>query len=365
MIPFLDLHKINARFESEFQEVFKNFLDTGRYILGHSVETFEKEYASYCHVKHCIGVANGLDALRLVLEGYKELGKLKSGDEVLIAANTFIATVIAAKQAGLLPVLAEAEKETYNFDFQQLEKYITPKTRVIMPVHLYGQLADMEAVLAFAKKHNLLVIEDAAQSHGAAYPFDISQNPYYTAAYSFYPAKNLGALGDGGAVVTNDTALAEIVKKWRNYGTSSKYINEFCGINSRLDEIQAALLSVKLPFLDTDNQKRRTIAERYLHEIQNPKIILPKVNRFEGHVFHLFVIRTPNREQLQHYLQQNHIATLIHYPIPPHNQRALKEFNHLNFPVTEEIHHTVLSLPMSPVLEEKEVSYIIDTINRY
>lgn len=365
MISFLDLHKINARFEPEFREVFQRFLDTGYYILGDSVSSFESSYAAFCGTKHCIGVANGLDALRLILEGYKILGKLQAGDEVIVAANTYIATVIAIQQAGLTPVLVEAEKETYTLDLDALEKAVTPKTKALMPVHLYGQVAAMDLLLAFANQHKLLVVEDAAQSHGANYGNHRSGGMGHAAGHSFYPSKNLGALGDGGAITTNDDQLAEVVRKWRNYGTSTKYVNDYCGVNSRLDEIQAAWLAVKLPYLEADNQARRKVANRYLTEIVNPKISLPVVPTMEAHVFHLFVVRTPQRDQLQRYLHDHGIGTLIHYPIPPHQQQAFKDFNHLSFPVTEEIHQTVLSIPMSPVMEDSEVTYIIDVINRY
>lgn len=365
MISFLDLHKINLRFEPQFREVFQHFLDSGHYILGNSVSNFESAYATYCGTKHCIGVANGLDALRLILEGYKILGKLQPGDEVIVAANTYIATIIAIQQAGLTPVLVEAEKNTYTLDGEALKKAITPKTKVLMPVHLYGQIAAMDSLLAIANQYGLLVVEDAAQSHGASYGNYRSGGIGHAAGHSFYPSKNLGALGDGGAVTTNDDQLAAVVRKWRNYGTSSKYVNEYCGVNSRLDELQAAVLSVKLPHLDADNQVRRKVAQRYLTEIVNSKIILPVVPTLEAHVFHLFVVRTPQRDHLQSYLHNHGIDSLIHYPIPPHQQQAFQELNHLSFPVTEEIHQTVLSIPISPVLEDSEVSYIIDVINRY
>ena len=367
MIKFLDLHKINQRFEPEFQQVFQRFLDSGYYILGNSVQQFETAFANYCGVKHCVGVANGLDALRLIIEGYKVLEKLNDNDEVLVASNTYIATILAIQQAGLKPVLVEAEKDTYGFDIDALENAITLKTKAIMPVHLYGQVTNMEVVLTFAKKYNLIVIEDAAQAHGVRIQdsgFKIV-NQERAAGYSFYPTKNLGALGDGGAVTTNNYELAEVIQKLRNYGTSSKYVNDYCGLNSRLDEIQAALLLVKLPFLDLDNNRRKEIAKKYLSEIKNSKISLPKVPDFEAHVFHLFVIRTAQRDHFKNYLDQNKIGNLIHYPIPPHKQKALKEYNHLSFPVTEEIHNTIISIPISPVMSDEEVQQVIDVINRY
>jgi dTDP-4-amino-4,6-dideoxygalactose transaminase len=386
MIQFLDLQKINARFETRFQKVFKDFLDSGYYILGNRVKEFEKAFAVYCGTKHCIGVANGLEALRLILEGYKVLGKIKQGDEVIVAANTYIATILAIKQAGLTPVLAEAEAETYGFDITKLKQAVTSKTKAIMPVHLYGQITNMEAVNAFAKAHNLLVFEDAAQAHGAKYqitnskfqiPKETHHSPLTThhylkagnlgdaAGFSFYPTKNLGALGDGGAVTTNDDALAETIRKLRNYGASSKYVNELPGFNSRLDELQAALLLVKLVQLDADNNRRMEIAETYLTQLSNKKVILPTVPHFEAHVFHLFVVRVANREEFMNHMDQNGVGTLIHYPIAPHKQKALSEFSHLSFPVTETIHETVVSIPISPVMTDDEVQRVVDVVNSF
>lgn len=371
MIKFLDLHKINARFETQFQEIFKQFLHSGYYILGERVEAFENSFANYCGTKHCIGVGNGLDALRLILEGYKTLGKLKNGDEVLVAANTYIATLLAIKQAGLKPILVDAEAETYGFDCAQLEQAVTQKTKAIMPVHLYGQITNMHKVTAFAKTHNLLVIEDAAQAHGSRFKVQESKtekkagNLGDAAGFSFYPTKNLGALGDGGAITTNDDALAEIIKKLRNYGTSSKYVNDLQGFNSRLDEIQAAFLNLKLQHLDDDNNRRRQIANMYLTQLSNSKIALPKVPNFDAHVFHLFVIRVENRSEFITYMNKNNVGTLIHYPVAPHQQKALGQLNHLSFPVTEMIHNTVISIPISPVMVNTEVEKVIETINTF
>lgn len=389
MIPFLDLHKINARFETQFQEIFKQFLQSGYYILGERVKAFENSFANYCQTKHCIGVGNGLDALRLILEGYKTLGKLKNGDEVLVAANTYIATILAIKQAGLKPILLDAEAETYGFDCAQLEQSVTQKTKAIMPVHLYGQITNMDKVTAFAKTHNLLVIEDAAQAHGATnskipnskhqipksnsgkthpspltpHHFSKAGNLGDAAGFSFYPTKNLGALGDGGAITTNDDALAETLKKLRNYGTSSKYVNDLQGFNSRLDEIQAAFLNLKLQHLDDDNNRRREIAKLYLSQLSNSKITLPIVPYFDAHIFHLFVIRVENRSEFINYMNKNNVGTLIHYPIAPHQQKGLGELNHLSFPVTEMIHNTVVSIPISPVMVNSEIEKVIETIN--
>ena len=366
MIPFLDLKAINKRFEAEFQNRFQQFLDSGYYILGNQVQIFEEAFANYCGVKHCIGVGNGLDALRLILEGYKILGKLKNGDEVLVASNTYIATIIAIKQAGMVPVLVEGNVSNYNFDIPSLKNSITKNSKAVMPVHLYGQLAPMEEILKIAKENNLLVIEDAAQAHGAKNSEGkLAGNIGNAAGFSFYPSKNLGALGDGGAVTTNDSELAEVLKKLRNYGTATKYVNEFLGINSRLDEVQAAFLNVKLPMVDPDNQRRREIAKKYISEIRNEKINLPTYDNSENHVFHLFVVRVENRIDFMEYLTRKKIGCLIHYPIPPHKQQALSEYSHLSFPITEKIHREVVSIPMSPVMTDAEVEKVISVLNDY
>lgn len=366
MIPFLDLKTINNRFEPEFHKRFQQFLDSGHYVLGNQVKLFEANFARYCGTNHCIGVGNGLDALRLILEGYKTLGKLKSGDEVLVASNTYIATILAIKQAGLKPLLVESEPVNYNFHLPSLEKSITGKTKAIMPVHLYGQLSPMAEILKISQENNLLVIEDAAQSHGATNnDGKRAGNLGNAAGFSFYPTKNLGALGDGGAITTNDDDLANVVSKLRNYGTSSKYVNEILGFNSRLDELQAAFLNCKLPTLDMDNNRRREIANRYVSEIKNDKITLPKYTGTENHVFHLFVVRTENRNGFIDYLDKNGIGHLIHYPLPPHQQGALSEFSTLSFPITEKTHNEVISIPMSPVLSEMDVERVIAVLNSY
>lgn len=366
MIPFLDLKKINKAFESEFQNSFQVFMESGHYILGNQVKVFEANFARYCGAQYCIGVGNGLDALRLILEGYKILGKLKDGDEVLVASNTYIATILAIKQAGLKAVLVEADVQNYNFDLPSLKSLISEKTKAIMPVHLYGEISPMEDILKISKAQNLLVIEDAAQAHGAKYKDGRrAGNLGDAAGFSFYPSKNLGALGDGGAITTNDGALAEVVEKLRNYGTSTKYVNEFIGFNSRLDELQAAFLNIKLPSLDTDNERRRAIAKRYIAENKNEKIRLPKYDGTENHVFHLFVVRVENRFDFIDFLNRNGIGSLVHYPIPPHKQKALSEFAGLSFPVTEKIHNEVISLPMSPVLSDEEANRVISVLNNY
>ena len=376
MIKFLDLQKINLSYQEQFQEKMKLVLEKGWFILGDEVKLFETNFANYCGTKYCIGVANGLDALILIFKGYIALGKIQKGDEVIVPSNTYIATILAILQADLVPVLVEPNIETYNINPDLIEEKITPKTKAILPVHLYGQLAEMEKINAIAKRHNLLVVEDAAQSHGAKHSvfsnqlqFSVTRDPQpktrNASAYSFYPGKNLGALGDAGAITTNDDELAKVLYSLRNYGSNKKYYNEFIGINSRLDELQAAFLNVKLPFLDAENDRRRQIAKRYLSEIKSDKIVLPKVDSFDLHVFHLFVIRTKKRQELQDYLLENQIETVIHYPIAPHKQKAFQNWNDLSFPISEKIHDEVLSLPMSPVLTEDEISFIIDVLNQY
>ncbi|MFD2542154.1 DegT/DnrJ/EryC1/StrS family aminotransferase [Lacinutrix gracilariae] len=364
MIKFLDLHKMNARFETEFQEQFKLFLDSGYYILGKEVAAFETNYANYCGTKYCVGVSNGLDALILIFKAYKELGLLQDDDEVIVPANTYIASILSVFHTGLKPVFVEPDIATYNISVSEIEKNITPKTKVILAVHLYGQLADMSSINRLAKKHNLLVIEDAAQAHGAKH-INKAGNLSDAAAFSFYPSKNLGALGDGGAVTTNDADLAEVLKKLRNYGASKKYLNDLKGFNKRLDEIQAAFLNIKLQKLDEDNAKRREVAKRYISEIKNKKITLPYYDNSKNHVFHVFVILVEDRTSFINYLKENKIETLIHYPVAPHKQEALKEFKSLKLPITELIHKNIVSLPISPVISRQEVTQIIQTINAY
>lgn len=365
MIKFLDLHKINQPYEALFQEKLRTFLDKGWYILGNEVKTFESNFAQFCGTKFCVGVGNGLDALTLIFKGYIELGKLQKGDEVIVPANTYIASILAILQADLVPVLVEPDAKTLNLDPTLISGKITPKTKAILVVHLYGQLAAMEQINLIAKKQNLLVVEDAAQAHGAKCNDNKAGNWGDAAGFSFYPSKNLGALGDGGAITTNDCDLAKILFSLRNYGSEVKYHNDFIGVNSRLDELQAAFLNVKLPNLGNENQRRRAIAKRYLSEIKNDKISLPAYDGAQNHVFHLFVIRTKKRDELQKYLMDNNIQSQIHYPIPPHKQKALPQFNHLSFPITERMHDEVLSLPMSPVLTEVEVDYVIKTVNAW
>ncbi|WP_318639778.1 DegT/DnrJ/EryC1/StrS family aminotransferase [Flavobacterium ardleyense] len=365
MIHFLDLKKMNQTHEQQFEQKLKQFLASGWYVLGKETEKFEQDFANYCGAEYAIGVANGLDALILILKGYILLGKLKKGDEVLVPANTYIASILAILQAELIPVLVEPDINTYNIDPKKIAEKLTSKSKAILAVHLYGQLSDMPALAKIATENKLLLIEDSAQSHGAILVNKRSGNLGNASGFSFYPSKNLGALGDAGAVTTNDQELAEVITSLRNYGSEKKYHNQYIGINSRLDELQAAFLNIKLPTLDADNLARRTIAKRYLTEINNPKIILPFWDESENHVFHLFVIRTQNRDDLQSFLLENQIQTMIHYPIAPHQQKALSEWNNLNFPITEQIHREILSLPMSPVLTNDEVSQVIEAINKW
>lgn len=362
MIKFLDLNKINQPYENAFQNKLRSVLDSGWYILGEEVKLFEKNFAHYCQSKYCIGVGNGFDALTLIYKGYIQLGKMQKGDEVIVPANTYIASILSIIQADLVPVLVEPKLETYTIDPNLITEKITNKTRSILAVNLYGQLAELDAINEIAIKNNLIVVEDSAQSHGATLDNNKSIN---TQAFSFYPGKNLGALGDAGAVITNDGQLAEVLFSLRNYGSQAKYYNEFIGVNSRLDELQAAFLNVKLPNLDAENQIRKNIAKRYLLEINNDNIILPFWDFSDNHVFHLFVIRTPKRAELQDYLKQNGIETLIHYPVASHRQKAFKHWNNLQLPITEKIHEEVLSLPISPVMTDEEVDFVIQKMNSW
>lgn len=359
MIPFLDLKKINESYQEAFQEKLKSVLNSGWFILGNEVKQFEANFAHFCDSKYGIGVGNGLDAITLTFLAYIENGNLQKGDEIIVPANTYVASILGILHAGLIPVLVEPDLETYNINPSLIDAKISPKTKGILVVHLYGQLAEMDAIIEIGYNHNLLIVEDCAQAHGL--PFKGS----HARCFSFYPGKNLGALGDGGAVVTNDEKLATTITKLRNYGSEKKYYNEFIGFNSRLDELQAAFLNVKLPNLKIENEHRSSIAKRYLAEIKNDKIVLPIVVDIEKHVFHQFVVRCENRKAFQEYLAQNEIQTLIHYPVAPHKQQALKEWNNLDLPITEKMHDEVLSLPISPVMTNDEVTYVINTISAW
>lgn len=365
MIPFLDLKSINAQYADELKAACSRVIDSGWYIQGNELKAFESAFAQYCGTEYSLGVANGLDALTLVLSAWKVLGKIQDGDEVIVPANTYIASILAISANGLVPVLVEPDLETYNLDVTLIEKAITPRTRAILPVHLYGRLVDMPALMTLAKRHDLLVLEDCAQSHGAHIDGTKAGNWGDAAGFSFYPGKNLGALGDAGAITTNDPILAETVLALRNYGSHEKYRNLYQGVNSRLDEIQAAVLSVKLNYLDKETQRRCEIAERYVAEIKNPLLVLPQVPEQGQHAWHLFVIRSAYRSEFQQYLQTQGVQTLIHYPIPPHKQQAYKELSELSLPVSELIHDQVVSLPMGPTLTDEQVTAVISACNTF
>ncbi|MGR2922585.1 DegT/DnrJ/EryC1/StrS family aminotransferase [Acinetobacter sp. CE-15] len=369
MIPFLDLKNINQQYRTELIEACTRIIDSGWYIGGNELEKFEQNFAEYCGTKFAIGVANGLDALILTLRAWKELGRLKDGDEVIVPSNTYIASILAITANNLEPVLVEPDIRTYNIDISKIEEAITSRTKVILPVHLYGQLADMPAIIEIANKHNLLVLEDSAQSHGATINGKKAGNWGDASGFSFYPGKNLGALGDAGAVTTNNEELAQMLRALRNYGSHEKYKNLVPGVNSRLDEIQAAMLDVKLKFLDHEVEHRRKIASLYLEKINNPLIELPLSNinaeKYQQHVWHLFVIRTEYRDTLQKYLADHNIQTLIHYPIPPHKQQAYKEWNDLSYPISEQIHAEVISIPIGPTLSFEEAEVVIQLCNDF
>jgi len=369
-LPFLDLQAINAVNRDELIEACTRVIDSGWYITGNELSRFEREFADYCGSKHCIGVANGLDALILTLRAWKELGKLKDGDEVIVPANTYIASILAITENRLVPVLVEPDETSFNLCPRKAEAAITPRTRAILAVHLYGQLADMPALLEVAQRHNLLLLEDAAQAHGASTGGRKAGNWGHAAGFSFYPGKNLGALGDAGAITTSDDELAQTLRALRNYGSHEKYKNLYQGVNSRLDEIQAAILSVKLKYLDEHTRQRRAIAQLYLDGISNPAISLPlapgvsALTRSE-HVWHLFVIRCEQRASLQQYLVDCGVQTLIHYPIPPHQQQAYREWNDRQLPLTQRIHQQVLSLPMGPTLSTEDAQTVIAACNQW
>lgn len=365
MIPFLDLKSINARYQTELKIACARVIDSGWYVMGNELAQFESEFATFCGTKHAIGVANGLDALILTLRAWKELGMLHAGDEVIVPANTYIASILAITENDLVPILVEPDPSTYNFDPVTVCAAISHKTKAMLPVHLYGQLSPMPELMAIAKKFNLLVLEDCAQAHGAELNGKRAGNWGDAAGFSFYPGKNLGALGDAGAITTNNDELAQTLKALRNYGSHRKYENLYEGVNSRLDEIQAAMLRVKLQYLEADTARRQQIAARYLSEINNEAIYLPNLTETKAHVWHLFVIRSENRTTLQSYLTEQGIQTLIHYPIPPHKQQAYSEWSELSLPLTEEIHEQVLSLPLDPTMSEEAISKVISAINKF
>lgn len=370
MIPFLDLKAINTQMRTELIEACTRVIDSGWYIGGTELSKFEAEFADYSGAKHCIGVANGLDALILTLRAWKELGKLKEGDEVIVPANTYIASILAITENRLIPVLVEPAEASFNICPKNAEAAITPRTRAILPVHLYGQLADMPSLMDIAQRYNLLVLEDGAQAHGAELDGKKAGAWGDAAGFSFYPGKNLGALGDAGAITTNDEELATVLRAIRNYGSHEKYKNLYQGVNSRLDEIQAAMLSVKLKCLDEQTLHRRKIAQVYMEGINNPNIVLPLDSgtsplTLSNHVWHLFVIRCEYRDALQKYLAECGVQTLIHYPIPPHQQDAYKHWNNQSFPFTEQVHREVLSLPMGPSLSLDDAYKVVSACNSF
>lgn len=365
MINFLDLEKITAKYSDEIQNAVAKVVNSGWYLQGKENELFEKKYAEYIGTKYCIGVANGLDALRLILRAYIELGFMRQGDEIIVPANTYIASILAITDNKLIPVLIEPNAQTLQIDDNKIEEAITPKTKGIMIVHLYGQCAYTDKIGDICEKYHLKLIEDNAQAHGCLFNKKKTGSIGDAAGHSFYPGKNLGALGDGGAVTTNDELLSNVIRSLANYGSSKKYVCEYQGLNSRLDEIQAAVLNVKLKYLDDDIDRRKQIAKLYLNGINNPLIKLPEIQHFDSHVFHLFPILTTMRDQLQTYLTENSIQTLIHYPIPPHKQSCYKNLNYLSLPITESIHQEELSLPISPVLSNDEVSEVINVLNKW
>lgn len=378
LIPFLDLKSINAQYRNELAEAAARVIDSGWYIHGQECTAFEQEFAQYCGTKHCIGVANGLDALTLTLLAWKELGKLKEDDEVIVPSNTYIASILAISKNRLVPVLVEPDPQSFNLCPNNVRKAITAKTKAIIAVHLYGQLAPMPELMAIAKEYNLLVLEDSAQAHGSELNGKKAGNWGHASGFSFYPGKNLGALGDAGAVTTNDDELTQTIRALGNYGSHKKYENLYTGVNSRLDEMQAALLRVKLKYLDAEIARRREIALAYFAGITNPAIQLSRItqapstqysqlniNHLASHVFHLFVIKTAHREQLQAHLDAQSISTMIHYPIPPHKQQAYKEWNAQTYPVSEALHQNVLSLPISPVMTDEQVNTVIQAVNTF
>lgn len=358
-IPFLNVAEINARYANELKAAAARVIDSGWYVLGEELAAFEHEFAAHCGVRHAIGVGNGLDALALILRGQRELGRLAEGDEVIVPGNTFIASLLAITASGLVPVPVEPDETSFNLDPARVEAAIGPRTRAIMAVHLYGQLADMHALSALAARHRLLLIEDAAQAHGASDQGRRAGALGDAAGFSFFPAKNLGALGDGGAVVTNDTALAGRIAALRNYGSEVKYHHLYQGMNSRLDEMQAAMLRIKLKYLDADTVRRRQVAQRYRDGVRHPLIQLPAVKREEGHAWHLFVVRCRQRDALQRHLASCGIQSQVHYPVPPHRQPAYPSLWDVRLPLTERLHDEVLSLPIGPTLSDAAVDRVI------
>lgn len=365
MVKFLDIQKITRQHAMEIHQAVSRVIDSGWYLLGEELKQFERSYAAFTGTNYCVGVANGLDALRILLRAYVEMGAMQPGDEIIVPANTYIASILAVSDNGLIPVLVEPDRDTYQIDEGKIEQAITSKTKGIMIVHLYGQCAYTHKIGNLCKEYGLKLIEDNAQAHGCKFNGKTTGSLGDAAGHSFYPGKNLGALGDGGAVTTNDKTLAEVVRTLANYGSHVKYVFDYQGYNSRLDEIHAAVLQVKLRYLENETARRREVAAYYLAHITNPTILLPSISNWDAYVCHLFVIRSKRRNELQKFLNDKGIQTLIHYPIPPHKQKAYSAWNSQSFPITEMIHNEVLSLPISPVITDTEVEMVVKAVNAF
>lgn len=375
MIKFLDLKKVTESHREEIEKATLRVVNSGWYLQGEENKNFERDFAEFIGTSHAVGCANGLDALILIFRALIELKRLKPGDEVIVPANTYIASILSITENGLVPVLVEPDRESLQIDPDLIGQSITPRTKAILIVHLYGRCAYNERIAEICKRHDLLLIEDNAQAHGCLYRDRRTGSLGIAAAHSFYPGKNLGALGDGGAVTTSDPELAEAIRTLANYGSSEKYIFRYRGRNSRLDEIQAAVLDVKLTYLDEDNEKRRQIARIYFNGITNPDVVLlgkdlyfsqdPDKKAPVDNVYHIFPVLTDHRDSLQSYLKKNGVQTLIHYPVPPHRQECYKDWASLSLPVTESIHDRELSLPISPVMTAEEARRVVDLINSF
>lgn len=365
MIKFLDLKKLNNQYNTEISDAIKKVVDSGWYLLGDENKKFEEEYSKFIGTKYALGVANGLDALRLILRAYIELGEINEGDEIIVPANTYIASVLAITDNNLVPVFVEPNETNFQIDDAKIEGAITSKTKAIMIVHLYGACSYTKEIANLCEKYSLKLIEDNAQAHGCKFENKITGSLGDAAGHSFYPGKNLGALGDAGAITTNNEELFEVIKALANYGSTQKYVCKYKGLNSRLDEVQAAVLNVKLQYLNIDTEKRRDAAKYYYNIIQNELLTLPRIENWNSHVFHLFPVFVENRNEFQKYLEKNSIQTLIHYPIPPHKQICYSEFNSISLPITERIHNQELSLPISPVITKEELNTITEVVNNW